>query len=193
MTEAVNKSQARAKQSKKFNAVDLITVVVFAALVRVLFVVFKTFGVVFPFNHAFMMLFSSFCLVACLVVVKKKYAGVFFTLGWVCINFFLQGEVPHYFACVVVLPLIPEIYMAIRSKAFANPDDVFTSTKDLAVYSIIYNSLYFAFNFVMIIYVFLIPVVMPLVLATFGLGVVMMLLGTFLGAGVGKKISTLIG
>ncbi|MBK5239891.1 hypothetical protein [Clostridium sp.] len=187
-----NKNQTRVKMGKAFSAVDLITVVVFAALIRILFLVFKTFGVVFPFNHSFMMLFSSFCLVSCLVVTRKKYAGVFFTIGWVCINFFLQGEVPHYFACIVLLPLLPEIYLAIRCKAFSNPDDIFTSTIDMIVYSVIYNVLYFVFNFVMIIYVFMIPVVMPLVMAAFAVGVVCMVIGTMMGLGIGKKISTLI-
>lgn len=186
-------TDTKIKKAKKFNAVDLITVVVFAALVRVLFLVFKMFGVVFPFNHSGMMMFSSFCLIACLVVVKKRYAGVFFTIGWVCINFFLQGEVPHYFACIVLVPLLPELYIAARSKAFSNPDDVFESKKDLIIYSILYNTVYFVFNFVMIIYVFLIPVAMPLVLAAFGLGVVFMVIGSLLGLGVGKKISALIG
>ena len=63
------KQQKAAVVSKKFTAVDLITVVVFAALVRVLWVVFKTAGVIFPFNHSLMHFFSSFCLVACMTVV----------------------------------------------------------------------------------------------------------------------------
>lgn len=186
-------TEQRVKKSKKFNAVDLITVVVFGALVRVLFLIFKTFGVVFPFNHALMMIFMSFCLIACLEVVKKRYAGVFFTVAWVAIDFFLQGEVPHYFLCIVIVPLLSEIYLAIRCKAFKNPDDVFTSAKDMIVYSLLYCTIYFIFNFIMIIYVFMIPVVMPLVLAAFALGVVCMVFGSYLGVGVGKKISSLIG
>ena len=78
--------------TKKFNAVDLITVVVFAALVRVLWMVFKTAGVIFPFNHSFMHFFSSFCLVACISVVQKRGAAFYYTVGWCAINFFLQGE-----------------------------------------------------------------------------------------------------
>jgi hypothetical protein len=180
------------KKGKKFNAVDLISVVVFAAMFRVLWVVFKMAGVVFPFNHSAMMLFSSFALVICLAVVKKRYAGVFYTIGWVCINFFLQGEIPHYFACIVILPLIPELYIAVRSKAFDKPDDIFHSVKDMMVYSFIYNTIYFAWNFVMIIYVFLIPTPFGLMMAAFGLGVVLMILGSYLGVKTGKKINSLI-
>lgn len=188
-----NAVDGRAKIGKKFNAVDLITVVVFAALVRVLFLVFKMFGVVFPFNHSVMMMFSSFALVACLAVVKKRYAGVFYTIGWVAINFFLQGEVPHYFACIVLLPLLPELYMAARSKMFKNPDDIFHSAKDVVIYSVMYNIAYFVFNFVMIMYVFLIPVPTTLLIASFALGIVFMVIGTLLGLSVGKKLNSLIG
>ena len=70
--------------TKKFNAVDLITVVVFAALVRVLWIVFKTAGVIFPFNHSFMHFFSAFCLVACICVVKKRWTAFYYTVGWCC-------------------------------------------------------------------------------------------------------------
>lgn len=183
----------RVRKPRKFNAVDLITVVVFAALVRVLFVIFKLFGVVFPFNHAFLMFFSAFCLAACLVVVRKKYSGIYFTVGWVCINFFLQGEVPHYFACIVLLPLLPEFYLSVRSRFFKHPDDVFRSLTDVTIYSVMYNVAYFLFNFAMIVYVFLIPVTTPLFLLVLALAGVFMTIGSVLGFGVGKKIMALIG
>ena len=180
------------RKGKKFNAVDLITVVVFAAMFRVFWIVFKMAGVVFPFNHSFMMLFSSFSLIICIAVVKKRFAGVFYTIGWVCINFFLQGEIPHYFACIVLLPLLPEIYIAVRGKAFDKPDDIFHSVKDMFVYSFLYNTIYFIWNFIMIIYVFLIPTPFNLILAAFGIGLVLMLIGSYLGVKTGKKINSLI-
>lgn len=178
--------------AKKFNAVDLITVVVFAAMFRVLWIVFKMAGVVFPFNHSGMMLFSSFSLVICLAVTKKRFAGVFYTIGWVCINFFLQGEIPHYFACIIILPLLSELYIAGRSKMFDNPDDVFHSFKDMMVYSVLYNVIYFVWNFIMIIYVFLIPTPMNLVIIAFVIGLALIVLGTYLGLRAGVKINALI-
>ncbi len=181
-----------AMKAKKFNAVDLITVVVFAAMFRVLWIVFKMAGVVFPFNHSGMMLFSSFSLVICLAVTKKRYAGVFYTIGWVCINFFLQGEIPHYFACIVILPLLPELYLAARSKMFEDPEDVFHSFKDMTVYSLLYNVIYFVWNFIMIIYVFLIPTPMNLILAAFAIGLVLIFVGTYLGLKAGVKINALV-
>jgi hypothetical protein len=77
------------RSNQKFNAVDLITCVVFAALVRVLFLVFKMFGVVFPFNHSMMLMFSAFCFVACVAIVKNHGQGSIIRLaGWQLISFF---------------------------------------------------------------------------------------------------------
>lgn len=178
---------------KKFSAVDMITVVVFAALFRVLWIVFKMFGVVYPFNHSFIILCSSFAFVACLVVVKKRYASVLFTIAWTAINFFLQGEIPLYFLCIIVLPLLPEIYLAARSKQFENPDDVFHSKKDMILASFMYNSIYFVFNFVMILNIFLIPTPMNLIFITFGIALVTQFVGSYLGFQIGYKIKGLIG
>lgn len=187
-----NTNSKAVTKPKKFNAVDLITVVVFGAMVRVLWIVFKIAGVVFPFNHSFMMLFSSFTLILCLAVVKKRYAGVFYTVAWVSINFFLQGEIPHYWACVVLLPFLPELYVRVRGKSYPHPDDVFHNAKDMLVYSFLYNIVYFIWNFIMIIYVFLIPVPTNLLIAAAGLGLIMIAIGSILGLKVGVKVNSLI-
>ncbi len=187
MSEATKKIK-----SKKFNAVDLITVVVFSAMFRVLWVVFKMAGVVFPFNHSFMMLFSSFSLIICMAVVKKRWTSFYYTVAWVAINFFLQGEIPHYFACIVILPIIPELYAKARSTAFENPDDVYHSFKDMTIFSYIYNIIYFIWNFIMIRYVFLIPISLSLVIVAFAIGLVFIGLGVFLGLKTGIKVNSLI-
>ncbi len=178
--------------NKKFTAVDLITVVVFAALVRVLWMVFKSAGLVFPFNHSFMHLFSAFCLVACMTVVKKRGAAFYYTVGWCAINFFLQGEHWSYWALVLLLPLLPELYMKARSKSFANPDDVYHSFKDLLVFAEYYTVVYFAFVWWSLIAIFLVPIPWGLSFLAFGLALVLVVLGTYLGWKVGKKINPLI-
>ncbi|OHR66533.1 hypothetical protein HMPREF3291_01485 [Bacillus sp. HMSC76G11] len=40
---------------------------------------------------------------------------------------------------VVIAPLLPEIYLNMRSKAFTNADEVYSSTKDLIVAAVLYN------------------------------------------------------
>lgn len=177
---------------KKFNAVDLITVVVFAALVRVLWIVFKSAGVVFPFNHSFMHFFNSFCLVACIAVVKKRWAAFYYTVGWCAINFFLQGEHWSYWALVILTPLIPELIMKARGKSFENPDDVYHSFKDLLVFAYIYTIIYFVFVWFTLLKIFLIPINWGLSALAFGLALVLVIPGSWFGYKLGKKINTLI-
>ncbi len=179
--------------SKKFTAVDLITVVVFAALVRVLWIVFKTAGVIFPFNHSFIHFFNSFCLVAVMAVVKKKRTSFYYTVGWCAINFFLQGEHWSYWALIILAPLVPELYMNMRSKAFENPDDVFHSFKDLLVCAYVYTVVYFAFVWWSLIYVFLVPIDVTLSILAFIGALILVVPGTWFGYKLGKKINTLIG
>ena len=179
--------------SRKFSAVDLITVVVFAALVRVLWIVFKTAGVIFPFNHSFMHFFSAFCLVAVISVVKKRGTAFYYTVGWCAINFFLQGEHWAYWALVVLAPLLPELYLKARSAAFPNPDDVYHSFKDLLVAALMYTTVYFAFVWWSLLAIFLVPIDWTLSIVAFVGALVLTIPGTWLGHRVGKKLNTLIG
>lgn len=179
-------------RNKKFTAVDLITVVVFAALVRVLWIVFKSAGVVFPFNHSFMHFFSSFCLVACIAVVKKRNAAFYYTIGWCAINFFLQGEHWSYWVLVVLLPFVPEFYMKSRATHFENPQDVYHSFKDLLVFAMIYTIIYFVFVWWSLIYVYLIPIDWTLSALAFAGALILVVPGTYFGYKMGTRISALI-
>jgi len=67
--------------------------VVFAALFRLLFYIYKLGGFAFPFNHGFWYLFCSITLVPALIIVRKPLTTFLFTVGWLAINFFLQGEI----------------------------------------------------------------------------------------------------
>jgi hypothetical protein len=178
---------------KGINAVDLITITVFAVLFRVLFYIFKLLGVVFPFNHTFMYLVSAFTLVACVVLVNKK--GVFFlyTVAWSAINFFLQGEIPLYWALIVILPLIPELYLMARSKNMDKPGDAYIDTKNLMFVTFVYNILYMIWNFVMIVTVFKIPVPMHLILIVMAISCVCTVIGVIFGKQSGLQLKKLLG
>lgn len=181
------------KVNPKFSAVDLITCVVFAALFRVLWIVFKAAGVVFPFNHSFMGFFVMFCLVACVAVVKKPMACLYYTIGWICINFFLQGEIPHYFVCIIILPLFPELYWIYRGKTMSDPSKVYHSFKDLLAGGLVYEVIYFVFTFeVAIKRVFLIPVDMKLQIAAFAGAIALAVFGIWVGLNMGKRLNSLI-
>ena len=180
-------AEAKAKKGNlKFNAVDLITCVVFAALVRVLFLVFKMAGVVFPFNHSFMQMFSTFCFTACCAVVKKKWTCFYYTIGWVAIDFFLQGEHWLYWIYAFVGSLIVEFIMDAvgKSKLPDDPTDVYNSNW-MYIFGFIYMCFYFWFTFWMIFNVFLVPCEVWMMLVAFLGAVVLSLLGTKLGLAVG--------
>lgn len=178
---------------KKITAVDLITVVVFAVLYRVLWYFFKMAGVVFPFNHIAIYLFSSFCLIACWAIVRKPWASFYYTVAWCAINFFLQGEIPLYWVLVGLLPVIPELYLNSRAKSFDEPTDVYSSTKDLIIASIVYNVIYAIWNFAMIVKVFMIPVPTNLIILVIGLSVIAIVIGGFAGKNLGIKLKALLG
>ncbi|MBN6885161.1 glucan phosphoethanolaminetransferase (alkaline phosphatase superfamily) [Cytobacillus horneckiae] len=178
---------------KKITAVDLITIVIFAVLYRVLWYFFKFAGVVFPFNHTFVYLFCAFCLVLCWVVVRRPYASVYFTAAWCAINFFLQGELPIYWILVVTAPLLPELYLQKRSKSFSNPDEVYSSTKDLIVAALLYNIVYEAFVWWSIIYPYQIPVPFNLMAIVFGISLIGMIIGTVIAKPLGLKLKNLLG
>lgn len=178
--------------SNKFTAVDLITVVVFAALVRVFWIVFRAAGVVFPFNHSFLHFFNAFCLVACVAVVKKRWAAFFYTVGWCAINFFLQGEHWSYWILPLTAGIIPELYMIARSKAFEDPTDVYFSFKDLVLFAEIYTVIYFVWVWISLIYIFMIPISWGLSALAFGLALILVVPGTYFGWKVGTRINSLI-
>lgn len=178
--------------SKKFTAVDLITVVVFAALVRVLWIVFKAAGVIFPFNHSFLHFFNAFCLVACMAVVKKRWAAFFYTVGWCAINFFLQGEHWSYWILPLTAGILPELYTIARSKAFEDPTDVYHSFKDLLIFAEIYTIIYFVWVWISLIFIFMIPIPWGLSALAFVLALILVGPGTYLGWKAGIKIHGLI-
>ncbi|MEA3321219.1 MAG: hypothetical protein U9Q88_14525 [Bacillota bacterium] len=178
---------------KKVTAVDLITIVVFAVLYRVLWYFFKFAGVVFPFNHTFVYLFCAFCLVLCWVVVRRPYASVYFTAAWCAINFFIQGEIPVYWVLVVLAPLLPELYLNKRSKSFEKPDMVYSSTKDLILAAVIYNIIYEAFVWWSIVSVYQIPVPFHLVVTVFAISIVGMIVGSFAAKKLGLRLKSLLG
>ncbi|MCW1929123.1 hypothetical protein [Bhargavaea beijingensis] len=178
---------------KKITAVDLVTIVIFAVLYRVLWYFFKFAGVVFPFNHTFVYLFSAFCLVLCWVVVRRPYASVYFTAAWCAINFFLQGELPIYWILVVIAPLLPELYLNYRKKFYLKQDDVYSNVKDLVVAALLYNMVYEAFVWVSVIYMYKIPVPFSMIALVFSISLIGMVIGAVIAQKLGLRLKSLIG
>jgi hypothetical protein len=177
---------------KSLTAVDLISVVVFAALFRILFMVYKLAEIVFPWNHPAWYFFCMLCLVPALMIVKKPGAMFLFTVSWLAINFFFQGEIPLWWIGAATIPLIPEAYMYFRSKQ-VGLKVAYTSLKDLIIVGVIYTALAYATNMTLIIFALGNPVPRWMVWPVAALSLIVGALGSWLGHTVGKRISGLIG
>jgi hypothetical protein len=176
-----------------FTAVDLITVVVFAALFRILFMIYKVAGIVFPWNHPVWYFFVTITLSASLVVVKKVGATFLFTVAWLAINFFFQGEIPAYWICAATMPLIPELYFYVRSQRVGR-EQVFTSMSDQLIgVGALYTLMAYASNMLIFIFIMNIPFPRWMVWPVGALSLILGLVGAWLGTLAGKRLSGLVG
>ncbi len=95
---------------QRFSAIDLVTISLFAVLLRFAFVpAYKALYVVFPWNQAVLPLFMAFCMAVLLAIVPKPGTTFLWTVVWMAINFFLQGEELVYALGAMPIPIITEI------------------------------------------------------------------------------------
>ncbi|MEA4811335.1 MAG: hypothetical protein VB108_02045 [Anaerolineaceae bacterium] len=127
-----------------------------------------------------------------MAVVKKRWAAFFYTVGWCAINFFLQGEHWSYWILPIIAGIIPELYMMARSKAFADPNDVYHSFKDLVIFAELYTIIYFVWVWISLIFIFMIPIPWGLSALAFALALILVVPGAYLGWKAGTKINGLI-
>lgn len=192
-TDTLKKTGTVDKLFKSLTAVDLITLVVFAALFRILFMIYKLAEIVFPWNHPAWYFFCMLCLAPALMIVRKVGAMFVFTVAWLAINFFFQGEIPLWWIGAATIPLIPELYVYLRSKQLGSAKVVLTNLKELIITGLIYTLLAYATNMILIIFALGNP--MPRVLA-WPVGLLALIigsLGTYFGYLIGKRISGLVG
>jgi hypothetical protein len=178
---------------QRLTAVDLITVVVFAAIFRILFMVYKMAEIIFPWNHPAWYFFCMLALAPALLIVRKVGAMFLFTVAWLAINFFFQGEIPLWWIGAATIPLIPELYMYLRAKQTGNAKEVFTNLKDVLIAGGIYTLLAYATNMALILFALGNPMPRVLVWPVAVLSLIFGLIGTWLGFEVGKRVSGLIG
>lgn len=178
---------------KGLTAVDLITIVVFAAMFRILFMVYKMAEIVFPWNHPAWYFFCLLCLGATLLIVRKPGAMFLYTVAWIAIDFFFQGEIPLWWIGVVTIGLIPEVYMYLRAKQVGSAKTVFTNLKDVIIVGVIYTAFAYATNMSLILFALQNPMPRWMVWPVAVLSLILGGLGAWLGASVGKGISGLIG
>ncbi len=177
---------------KALTAVDLITVVVFAALFRILFMIYKLAEIVFPWNHPAWYFFCMLCLAPALMIVRKPGAMFLFTVSWLAINFFFQGEIPLWWIGAATIPLIPEWYMYSQAKKMG-AKAAFTDSKNLYITGLIYTALAYATNMTLILFALGNPMPRWMVWPVAALSLIVCCAGTYLGIQVGKRVSGLIG
>jgi hypothetical protein len=86
---------------KRFTAVDLVTLAVFAALYRALWYFWSAIGFLFPFNQVLSTLFYVLCGVAGVVIVRKVGAFTMFAIAAQLINLCTSASAP------VLIPSAP--------------------------------------------------------------------------------------
>ncbi len=178
---------------RNLSAVDLITLVVFAVLFRILFMVYKMAEIIFPWNHPAWYFFAMLTLAPALFIVRKPGSFFIYTVAWLAINFFFQGEIPLWWIGAVTIPIIPEIYMYLRAKQLGNIKAPFTNLKDLLVAGGIYTLLAYVTNMTLILFALGNPMPRWMIWPVAVLSLILALVGTWIGTGVGKRISGLIG
>ena len=151
-TGTMKKTGAVDKVFKALTAVDLITLVVFSALFRILFMIYKLAEIAFPWNHPFWYFFCMLCLTPALMIVRKPGSMFVFTVAWLAINFFFQGEIPLWWIGAATIPLIPEAYMWMRSKQMGGAKAAYTNLRELIIVGLIYTALAYATNITLIIF-----------------------------------------
>ncbi len=180
------------KLFRSLTAVDLITLVVFAALFRILFMIYKLAEIIFPWNHPAWYFFCMLCLAPAILIVRKIGAIFTFTIAWLAINFFFQGEIPLWWICAITVPLIPEAYMWWRSRQ-QGVKEAFADTKNLYVVGFVYTLLAYVSNMLLILFALDNPMPRWEFWPVGVLALILGLAGTWVGKLVGDRIAGLIG
>jgi hypothetical protein len=173
---------------KRFNAVDLVTIAVFAVILRFAFLyIYKALYIVFPWNQALFPFFLSLCLAAVLVMVNKPWTQFLWSIAWWLINLFLQGEDPIYAAGLIPVFLVTELVFLAMNRYGGD-------LKSSLVGNTVYNIGIKVWDWWALVYVFLFdyPIwAFSIVLAVSA--VVSVPIGTYLGFALGKRLKTILG
>ena len=176
---------------RRFTAVDLVTLAVFAALYRALWYVWHAFNFIFPFNQVLNAFFSILAITAGMVIVRKLGAGTMLVIAAQAINLFMQGEALPAALVYLSWAILGDIYVYFRLKAGADP---FSSFKDMTIASVL-NSIIRSSSdwFIAFPLIFLTPVAPSILLILVPAHMLAGVLGGMTGFWLGNRIKGLIG
>ncbi len=171
-----------------FTAVDLITIALFALLLRFVFLyIYKALYVVFPWNQAVFPLFMAFCMATMLAVVPKPGTVLLWTIVWQLINFFLQGEDLLYVLGSLPIPILTELVFWLMKRY---GDDMLSSL----VGTMVYTAGFKIWDWIALNYIFLIPYALPIALVVSAVAVfISNNVGAYTGCQFGKRLKSLMG
>ena len=176
---------------KRFTAVDLVTLAVFAALYRALWYVWHAISFLFPFNQVASTFFYVFCGVAAVVIVRKLGAFTLFAIAAQLINLFLQGEMLAVAAIMACFALAGDLYLYFRLSAGADP---FSSLRDLVIAGTIVGIVWSAVNWGYIFPIMFMTELTPALYWSAGIAcAVGGAVGSWLGFLMGNRLKGLIG
>lgn len=181
----------KTKLFQRFTAVDLVTLVVFAALYRAFWYVWNALSFIFPFNQILNTLFYGLCAVAALMFVRKVGAATLFLIAAALINIFIQGESLAVAALSLGFGIFADIYILILRSMGRDP---FSSRTQMFIIGAILSFIHsFALWIILFKLVFMVPLPDAIFYSVFAGGFVGGMVGGILGYYLGDKIKGLIG
>ncbi|GMR11523.1 MAG: hypothetical protein BMS9Abin28_2356 [Anaerolineae bacterium] len=173
---------------QSFTAIDLVTIALFAVILRFAALpVYKALYVVFPWNQAVFPLFMAFLMATMLAIVPKPGATLLWTVVWMAINFFLQGEELVYAAGAMLIPIGTEVVFWIMKRW---GDDLTSAL----VGTMVYTAGFKIWDWYALNQIFKIPYELPLfLLVSFVAVFVTNNIGAYIGYKLGLRLKRLIG
>jgi len=183
-------SRVGMKIFRGFNAVDLVTIGVFAALYRAAWYIWQIFGFLFPFNIVIATFFATLCAVTAAVIVRKVGVFSLFSIAAALINFFFQGEALVATIIYFFLGVLSDWYVYSQMKAGKDP---FVSFRDMSIAGALFALLWSGINWgyvfpILFMMEFSIPILIAVSAACFAGGIV----GGMLGFKLGDRLKGLI-
>lgn len=171
-----------------FTAVDLVTIALFAVLLRFAFVpLYKALYVVFPWNQAVLPLFMAFCMATLLAIVPRPGTTLLWTVVWMAINFFLQGEELVYALGSMPIPVLTELVFWFMKRWGGDIPSVLIGT-------MVYTAGFKLWDWYALNYIFLIDYPIPIFLLVSAIAIfIANNIGAYGGHLLGKRLKRLIG
>lgn len=181
-------AETRGGWLQRFTAIDLVTIALFAVILRYAALpVYKALYVVFPWNQAVFPLFMAFCMATMLAIVPRPGATLLWTVVWMLINFFLQGEELVYALGSMPIPIITEIVFWLMKRWGGDLTSALVGT-------MVYTAGFKIWDWIALNQIFQIPYELPIFLLVSAVAVfITNNVGAYVGHKLGMRLKRLVG